>query len=72
MILCKSRDRSSLGHLVSEVRSLCLGHQVGLVKIAHSQNKASDALARFGRVYDTTSVWLGSGPDEIIVMQLLE
>jgi hypothetical protein len=39
---------------------------VGLVKIAHSQNKASDALARFGRVYDTIAVWLGSGLDEIL------
>ncbi|KAK1602735.1 hypothetical protein QYE76_026967 [Lolium multiflorum] len=70
MILRKNRDISSLGHLVSEVRSLCCGRQVEFVKIPRFQNKASDALARFGRVYDTTAVWLGSRPNEILELIL--
>jgi ribonuclease HI len=59
MILRKGKDISSIGYLVSEVKSLCFGHQVEFVKITRSQNKASDALARFGRVYDVVKCICG-------------
>jgi ribonuclease HI len=62
----KERDGSSLGHLVAEVRNLCLERRVEFVKVSRSQNIASDALAKFGRVSDSSGVWFATGPDEIV------
>jgi ribonuclease HI len=67
MVTSKDMDSSYLGHLVAEVKiQLASDRQIRIVKIPRTQNKASDALARFGRISDRTVVWLRSGPDDCL------
>ena len=67
MVTSTAKDVSHLGHLVAEVKAMVRsGRDIRIVKIPRSQNKASDALARYGRVHDSTNVWIGTGPDEIL------
>jgi hypothetical protein len=62
MVSNVKKDRSELGHLISQIKGLLQsGQQILVVKIPRSQNKASDALAPFGRTSDRTSLWLVLG-----------
>ena len=67
MVTSTAKDVSHLGHLVAEVKAMVRsGRDIHIVKIPRSQNKASDALARYGRVHDSTNVCIVTGPDEIL------
>ncbi|KAK1667422.1 hypothetical protein QYE76_055581 [Lolium multiflorum] len=67
MLTTTARDRSSLGHIVAEARTLINSERVaGIVKIPRSQNVASHLLAGYSRLNGHTAVWLGIGPEPIL------
>jgi ribonuclease HI len=59
-----SQDRSSIRHIISEIKLLANGTtNVSFVKVDRSQNRVSHCLANFARTESRTMVWIGSGPD---------
>jgi ribonuclease HI len=71
MATSKERDRSSLLHLVSELKFLCSSSRVcSIVKVERSQIRVSHHLANLARVERRSEFWLDSGPVDIL--QLLE
>jgi ribonuclease HI len=67
MIQCQVQDKSVMGHLVAEAKSLkesmCID---SFSKVDRSQNSASHSLANYGRLNNHTDVWLGSGSDSLL------
>jgi hypothetical protein len=62
----KLHDRSSLVHLVSELRTLIDYERVfDLVKVERAQVKVSHNLANFAGVNRISFLWLGLGPDVV-------
>jgi ribonuclease HI len=61
LIKAGSRDSSSLGHLVADLKDLLSSSQIIEVKKIHrDQNSASHEHARFGMLQDRTDVWFGT------------
>ena len=66
-----SLNRSSLMHIVSEIKSLSSRNRVcKFVKVDRLQVRVSHCLANFARVERRTELWMSSGPD--IMLQELE
>jgi hypothetical protein len=62
MLTTTARDRSPLGHIVAEARTLMNSKGVvGIVKNPRSHNVASYFVAGYSRLNDHTVVWLGIG-----------
>jgi hypothetical protein len=67
MIQCQVQDKSVLGHLVAEAKTLKDSMRiVSFLKVDRSQNSASHSLANYGRLNNHTDVWLGSGKDSLL------
>jgi ribonuclease HI len=67
MLSANVRDRSVLGHIVAEIKTLLDSERVeGVQKIPRAMNVASHVLAGFGRINDLTDVWSGSGPELVL------
>jgi ribonuclease HI len=61
LIKARSRDSSSLGHLVADLKDLLSSPRIIEVKKIHrDQNSASHELARFGMLQDRTDIWFGT------------
>lgn len=59
-----SQDRSSIAHLVTDIRDLVNAtRRFSIVKVDRTQNRASHCLANYARTEARTAVWLGSGPE---------
>jgi hypothetical protein len=57
----KSVDRSSLAHLIGEIKELVNGSRhFSFVKVARSQNRVSQCLAFLARIEARTAVWYDS------------
>ena len=64
MAISVERDRSSLGHLVEDLRILLSSDRIlSVSKIPRLCNIASHDLARHGIVDQRTQIWFGSAPD---------
>jgi hypothetical protein len=58
----KSQDRSSLTHLISEIKVLVSGSRfISFVKVDRTQNRDSHCLVNFSRAEGRTDTWCGSG-----------
>jgi hypothetical protein len=62
-----SKDYSSLGHWVDDLRSILNSPKILRVnKIHRDQNVVSHELARLGMLQDSTNVWLDSAPEFLL------
>ena len=61
-------DRSVYSSIVREIKHLLGLRKTCISLISRSQNKASDSLAVFARIHGKTMTWLGSGPEETLVI----
>jgi hypothetical protein len=62
-----SKDYSSLGHWVDDLRSILNSPRILEVnKIHRDQNVVSYELARLGMLQDSTNVWLDSAPEFLL------
>ncbi|KAK1692046.1 hypothetical protein QYE76_008743 [Lolium multiflorum] len=60
----KNQDRSSVAHLISEIRDMFNSNRViSFVKVDRMQNRVSHCLANLARTEARIAVWLGSGPE---------
>jgi hypothetical protein len=60
----KLQGRSSLAHLIEEIKFLSNGgRHISFVKVDRSQNRAGHCLANFARTGLCTVVWFGSGTE---------
>ncbi|KAE8787456.1 retrotransposon unclassified [Hordeum vulgare] len=62
MIADASSNRSTYGHLVSDIREYMNIRAIVPVKILREQNRVAHCLANFGRCGDSTACWLGRPP----------
>jgi hypothetical protein len=68
----KNQDRSSIAHLISEIRDMFNSNRViSFVKVDRMQNRVSHCLANLARTEARTAVWLGSGPEVVFAQDLL-
>ena len=59
-------DRSRLGFLVHEIRSLMALRNTCIAHVRRNNNIVSHTLAHYGRSSGRIAVWIGSGPDGIV------
>ena len=68
MISSEGVHRSIYAPVVQEIKHLLSLRQTCITHVSRSQNKASDSLAVFARIHGRTMTWLGSGPEETLVI----
>lgn len=65
----KMMDRSSLGHIVEDVKELLKGErELVLVKISRPQNRVADFLANRSRRDHLTELWFQDVPESVAML----
>ena len=66
MVQSKESNRSKYAPIVLEIKEYMKERNSCITHIRRSQNIASHYMANFGRTSGRTTVWLGSGPEDVV------